>query len=108
MLLDVAEAKGFTVDTRRVQAEACARVQTEQGHERSGRGSKQERMGEGEMAKEGTRSQEGRTREPVASLNRKEKLGEGEGRKVPELERFRIGVGWEVRVRFAVLNEHHS
>lgn len=47
------------------------------------------------MAREGTRSQEGRTREPVAGLCRREKLGEGEGRKVPELERFRIGIGWD-------------
>lgn len=47
LLLGVAEEEGFTVDSRRVQAEVCGRVQTEPGHEGGGRGSKQEKMGEG-------------------------------------------------------------
>jgi hypothetical protein len=54
----MAEEKAFTVDKRRVQPEACGRVQTEQGHERRGRGSKQE--DEKREARVGTRIQEGR------------------------------------------------
>lgn len=51
-------------------------------------------MGEGTGdGRRGDQEPRGRTREPVAGFYRREKLGEGEGPKVPELERFRIGVG---------------
>lgn len=76
----MAEEKAFTVDKRKVQPEACGRVQTEQGHERRGRGSKQE--DEKREARVGTRIQEGRIKRACGQFIWER---EAEGREVPEL-----------------------